>query len=183
MICSFSELKTLLNISTTKSDNYISFLMPIVQSDLLNYLNNSFNPEYTIYTTSENLGIGTTGIDVFSFEYDIYKLDKIYIGGSSQNWTEGTTADYYINGDDYSITIRKSITSTETITADYYRPVYPQGLMVVYADMIDYRLNTDNRSPFKSETIGHYTYTKDEIVNGYPKSIINPAKKWRKVGW
>jgi len=45
-IITIAEVKTLLQITGTSKDTLITALIPIVESDLLEYLNNDFDEEY-----------------------------------------------------------------------------------------------------------------------------------------
>jgi len=181
LIAESTEIKDILNITSTEYDSRISTLRPIVQNDLFNYLKNDFNPEYSRKTTGETLGTGTTGTDTFSFDEDVFEVDALYVGGSSQSWEAGSTEDYIIDRNDYSIEVY-SLGDGEELSADYKYPVYPYGLKLVYADMIEWRLSERNPG-YKSEKLSRYSYTKSDMTEGYPNDILKSADKWKKVGF
>ncbi len=60
---------------------------------------------------------------------------------------------------------------------------YPKGIELVFANMLGFILS--NKHGVKSESIARYSvsYNNDaqNLLNGYPDSVIKPLTKWRKV--
>jgi len=57
---------------------------------------------------------------------------------------------------------------------------YPDDSQVTSSLMIGFHLN-NKPDGMKSETIGSYSYTKEEITDGYPKSIARRIKRFHKL--
>ena len=56
---------------------------------------------------------------------------------------------------------------------------YPDGADFTAAKMIGYLLNSNNNG-MQSESIGKYSYSKEEMLHGYPKSISGRIKRYAK---
>ena len=60
---------------------------------------------------------------------------------------------------------------------------YPTGAEYTAAQMIGYRIfhQPENLRGKQSESIGKYSYTKEEMFHGYPKSIVGNIKRYVKI--
>jgi hypothetical protein len=181
MITTRAEIKTLLKISTTTYDDIIDLLLPIIQDDIMSFLKNKF--------ILSDIEVWKGGI---SFS------GNTITDASSTFLTEGFVAgnivvqDSKLNNGFYTVTnvTANTLTVSEDLTTESAENVikinqikYPQGLKLIFANMIGFTLNV--KHGVKSESISRYSvsYANDvqSLINGYPDTITRPLLKWRKI--
>ncbi len=60
--------------------------------------------------------------------------------------------------------------------------VYPTGAELTAIKMISYDLKNNNNYGITSESLGDYSVSYEEVLSGYPKSIISEIKKYISFG-
>jgi hypothetical protein len=195
MIASRTEIKAILQVTTTTNDDLIDRFIPIVESDIREYCNNNFVDDevylqssgisFTANTTSGdtiNLDVATNG-----FVYAQFKDGQtVYVLGSYNNdgffevetVSSATLTLYTSTSRPY---FDELVTEDKDVYVSIFKVLYPNALKFVVADMVNYKLTKQDHSVV-SETVSRYsvTYNRDTL-NGYPKSLMAGLNKWRHV--
>jgi hypothetical protein len=181
MITTRAEIKTLLKITGNTQDDLIDLLLPIIQDDILSFLKNKFILK-----------------DVEVWKGGISFSGNTITDASGTFLTEGFVTgnvviqDSKLNDGFYTVTNVTAgvLTVSEDLTTETAGNVikinqikYPQGLKLVFANMIGFTMNV--KHGVKSESISRYSvsYANDvqSLINGYPDTITRPLVKWRKI--
>lgn len=182
-IITLTEVKELLQITTTSTDSLIETLIPIVVVDAHEYTKNYFE-NYDVQVSSSTIAFGSDEITA-DYDFDDYGFDDdqwIRVKGSYRN--NGIYKISSVSSSTITIDTDDSIDSITTEDLDDYVTItkieYPKALKLIIAKMINHHLN-DNKDDIKSESISRYSVTYQDSINGYPKSIISGLNRWRKV--
>lgn len=188
-IIELEEVKDILGITDTTYDDRINRLLPFVQDDVVNYLNNAFRDRNTYYasatielnnadpptitdTEEEFLNEGfEAGMDIYvegtQRNNDIYTIataaaGTLTLAATDHLYSEGSTDEY--GGNVISITHVR----------------WPKGLKIYVAQMIWENIDRARNKGIKSRTLGPSSVTYESIEGGgYSKSILNGLGKWR----
>lgn len=182
MIVTVDNAKTLLQISVSTYDTLIKKLIPIVENKIVNYCNNEFISIYeavngimpTVYVWGSEISFNSSTnritdegetIDFSNFRDG----DSIRVYNSLHNngplTIEEVTVNYLLIDDTNTL-----VQEEEGNTIIIARISWPADLELVAAQMIKY--NMQKQGYFKQEKIDDYSYTLDDIVSGYPRSIM-----------
>ena len=192
MIITLNEVKSILRITDNTYDQEIQDLIPLIEEDLVCYLNNAFPDRNTRYSAG-TIQFSSTG-------------DSITITDTqSQFIVEGfsDTMDIYISGTkrNEGIAHLKSVAAgtmitdncdqiiTEKTTDEYGGNVitltrirWPRGLKIYVSKIIWYHISKIKSSDVKSKSYGPASVTYESIEGGqYPKDILAGLAKYKNV--
>lgn len=192
MILTLSEFKTLNQISVSTYDTLINMLIPIVEESIIAYCNNHFIDSYsstnttlpTVYYYSPNISFASADNSINDLTTDF----------TTKSFKVGDTIRIYNTISNDGPRTIKTIAATKIIlesintvnteslgnTIVFARVTYPAQLKLVASQMIRYLLYMQSPG-YKSETLDDYSYTKDEIVGGYPKGIMDGLNNHRSL--
>jgi len=185
------ECKTLLRISsgTTGYDELIDTLIPYVQDDISEICNNEFflRDVYVCgtgiaFTTSTGGGdkITDASSGFLDADHPFVAAQDVVVYGSKHN--DG----FYELASVSSGTLTLS-SSGEVIAeaADEYIKIaqvkWPKGIKPTAAKMVWYHIENAKSGRPKSESIDDYSVTHEDIVSGYPASIVGGLRPWMMV--
>lgn len=166
MILTLDEAKTLLKITGTDQDEYLSTILPMVESDIIHYTKNDFGV------------VDMTSTKVLD---QVITSDNSLKSGDTILFLTGINADIPFTVASATPT---EITIVELIDSDIYsrtfvKVKYPKGLKLVASNMVNFKL-TENVG-IKSETIGQYSVEYDKLsVAVYPQETWNALMKYSK---
>lgn len=196
MIASRTEIKAILQITSTTNDDLIDRFIPIVESDIREHCNNNFVDDEVYLQSSEisfthnstsadtiNLANATNG-----FSYAQFKDGQtVFVLGSYNNdgfFEVETVSSAALTL--YTSTSRPYfdplVTEDKDVYVSIFKVLYPNALKLVMADMVNYKLSKQDHGVL-SETVSRYsvTYNRQDTVDGYPKSLMAGLNKWRHV--
>jgi len=172
-IITLAEVKAILQITATTYDTLIGILIPIAEAKYLEIRNIPF------FTFEATITSGSGIIDLYTPD-DFKKIniqDKIETRDDSGVKLRGLAT--YLDTDDVAVTVNANSTTTES---EAELVVYPGSADYTLSKMIDYYMNRDNASGYKSETFGTYNYTKFDIKNELPRDITGLIDSYQS-GW
>lgn len=190
-VVNLGKIKALLSITDNTYDSIISTLIPIVQEDMLYYLNNGFQDENIKYE-SANISIvrGTpdtiTDADSQFVNYNFaVGMDILVEGGGNTNFgvytLEGVAAGTLTlntNNTVRSQTYNDNYTSPGTIKISMIN--WPMGIEWYFAQMIWFNIDRTKVDDIKSKSLGPSSITyRDLQSGGYPSIVLNGLKKWK----
>ena len=195
MIASRTEIKAILQVTTTTNDDLIDRMIPIVESDIREYCNNNFVDD-EVYLQSSGISFthNSTSADTINlsdatngFSYAQFKDGQtVYVLGSYNNdgfFEVETVSSAALTL--YTSTSRPYfdplVTEDKDVYVSIFKVLYPNALKFAVADMVKYKLSNQDQSVL-SETVSRYsvTYNRDSM-SGYPKSLMTGLNKWRHV--
>jgi hypothetical protein len=195
-ITTLNEVKSILNITTTDNDDWITTLIPQVEDDYLNIRGKPFELGTRVQfetlglSSDEDMGL-TIGEDDYVIElkdndtahmiaYRVYQQMKpsvLYklslVNASSSSADVLFTEKYPKYQEDYSVmdlSVDASANFDTTITK--METFYPTGAEQTAAQMISYQM--DKPGGVQSESLGDYSVTYAETGGGgYPRNIMS----------
>jgi hypothetical protein len=175
-----TEVKTLLQISNTDWDTFITFNIPLVINTICDHCKNHFLDE-DIYITSENVTFANTdsSITITELAGEFVAGDYIRIYESARN--NGCAKIDTVNSTKIVVSEIDIINETVDNSIIIFRANYPKSLKLTAAQMIKFLIA--NHDPFiKSEKIDDYSVTFDdeEMVDGFPRSIMSKLNRFKK---
>jgi hypothetical protein len=175
-----AETKTLLQISDTSQDTFITFNIPNIINSVCDHCKNHFLDE-NIYIKSENVTFANAdnSITITDFDDEFIAGDYIRIYESARN--NGYALIDSI--DDTKLVVSGIEIIDETVESNIiiFRSSYPKSLKLSAAKMLNFLIK--NQDPFiKSEKIDDYsvTFAENEMVDGFPKNIMSAFSRFRK---
>lgn len=173
-----TEVKSLLQISITTWDSYITSILLIMPDWIIDYCNNHFLNSELYYTAntltfaSQTITDSASGFVTAGFVADM----EIYIEGSDNN-----DGHYIINTAAAGSLVVKNKTftaesSSEVITICQVR--YPEGLKLAVASIIGYLLSIGKSQNVASESTGDYSVS---YLTDMPEHILKQLKPYRIV--
>jgi hypothetical protein len=179
MIISLLDIKTLLQITTTDSDDLILLNMPIVEKAICNYCNNDFLDEDFDYIFSNDFvfSIVDNSISLTNIGDDLVAGDNIRLYNSARN-------DRVLSIK--TVSVNKLVLDTDIFLESDDRSIilariqYPDDLKMAFVQMMDFTLQKYNVG-LKNEKIDDYSITYNDLINGYPKSIMSGLQCYRQV--
>ena len=183
MIATLAEIKTLLGITDTSKDAQITALIPMVENDVLQYCNNSFESAFATWggsVTPTQAGSVYTFVGTAFLASLITSGDYIHVTGTLRN--DG----YYhvTNITDTVITVDSPMINEPAITASIAAVEIPAGLKIYFAKMIGWNVYNFKSSGLSSESIGNYSYSMKDGASGdagYPADMLKGLDRWRRV--
>lgn len=182
MIATLAEIKTILGITDTTYDAVITAILPGVENDLLEWLNNKFLFDSVSYgasltPTASNTFVGTSGgINSIGFANG----DIIYVEGSNRNDGFFTLASFT----DTNFTVSETVVTETAKTLTVTLVKFPSQLKVAIARMVGSRVLNGNRSMVggvRSESLADYSVTLNLSSSsaGYSDDILGEVSTLR----
>lgn len=177
---SVSEIKTMLQITSTEYDSKIQSYIPVITDNIISHCNNHFlNPHFD-YFLSSNIVFDDSKIQLTNIgNYELVAGDYIRVYGSLRNdntFLIGSVSTDYL-------TIDSTFNSIEN--EDLNKSVlislckYPQALKLTFSQMVGYKLE-NYKAGIVSKQIDDYSYTLEkDLVSGYPKSIMSDLNNFK----
>lgn len=193
------EVKTILNISDTEYDTIITAMIPLVERDVCEYLNNWFIDRHTQFDTasfrfySRTTTAGAThsrltdSINKKFLQYGFTDTMDVAIDGSWRNngiYTLSSATDSELKFTTGSYNFTKEY-STDFYTGGAIRINrirWPESLKLHIAHIIWYNIERRINFGITGRTIGTNNISYESIMNGqYPPSIMNGLKRWKNL--
>lgn len=190
MINTLTEVKTLLGISNTTNDAYISALIPLVDQAICSHCNNDF-------ILLDKYGYVKTYIDsnTFSFVKNTNSIDSSEINLNNYNFAVGDSVRVFnsennnqlftINSIETTKIIFESIDSVKDEDAGNFiiivKVEFPRDLKLIAADLINWKLQSKKVTPgLKAVKFDDYSATfADNQVKGFPISLMSSLYDYR----
>lgn len=186
VIADTSNLKLFSNITSTKYDELIDSLQPIILEDITKYCNNTFIGS-TMYYYDDTISFSTNNNTIylgdtnFSFS-EFFKAGNIaHISGSIQNngfYSISTAGSSFM-------TTNESIQTESSSSGKFvliFRVLMPKDIPLIASRMIKHIINTQDNPGLQNENEGNYSYSLQAIgSNTYPAGIAKALDKYRKV--
>lgn len=187
-ITNTTTVKTFLKITDSASDALIAALIPEVEADFIMLQNRP------LIVITGNITTGSAVIaSVARYRNDIGIYNQIVFEGDELNddqidhlfdqLEEGATVSdvtglkvfgRIVSVDKLNQTVTISANSSETATGKKLY-IYPAGSQLVAAEMIKHMMN---KKSLQSESLGDYSYTNEQMINGYPESITKKIRRY-----
>lgn len=180
MIATLTEVKNILDITDNLKDAQITTFLPIVQDEIIEYLNNYFITN--VYYATQSISFSASSIldSGNGFITNGIITGNIFVDGSKYNDGLYTVSNVTTGALTISETlINESAGENVRITVVQF----PKALQKPFADMISWSINQNqDLYGIKREVLPDgYSIEYDTTLTNYPKSIIVPLNKWRKV--
>jgi len=196
-----AEVKSILGITASTYDTQIAYFIPLVEEDLIDYLNNTFSDGY-VYRESASAftfvrGDSDTADYITDTEAEFVEkgflsgMDVIVQGGGANvglHTVDSASTDK-LKLSDYGILIGQDQNDTKD---DNYigtilisRVKWPNALKLPAAQMVWYLINDAKASNVQSEKLDDYSVTYKALAvagsNAYPVEVLDRLQKWRKI--
>ena len=196
MIATKIEIKALLAITSTTQDSLIDRLIPIVEDDIREYTNNSFQDDNVfiqsgdILFTRNSTSADTIDLDGSGdgFVDSLFKDGQtVYVQGSFNN--DGfhevetvTSAAMTMFTTTSRPFFQEMVTEDEGVFVLITKVDYPVALKNSMSQMMKYKLSNYDYS-VESETVARYsvTFNTNELINGYPRGLMTALNRWKVV--
>ena len=192
MIMDVEEIKKLLRITATTYDQEIQDLIPIVQRDLVDYLNNSFPDKQTTYLASSielNARSGTDAPTISDTEGQ-FEIEGFAVGMDIALENTYRNVGIYTLSGVSSDTLILSVTDTlmdEESTAEYggrsiriTRIYWPNALKTYFAEMVWEKISRTRERGITNKSLGPSAVTYAETgYGGYSSDLLAGLKKWK----
>jgi hypothetical protein len=187
-ILSTTDVKTLIQETSTTYDTLIGMLLPVCLQDFFDYTNNYFDNNAVIIqgasivasSSDRTLIIDGTNFSTYSFQSG----DEIRIRNSARNdgfYTAMTVSSATItvsSSSDYVATYTLRNESTYEALWTVNKIDVPWGIKPIVASMIKFKIEHTGGTPV-SESLGDYSITYGG--SDYPESIVRSMNKYRLV--
>lgn len=186
------EAKTFLRLATTGTDALIDRLIPEVENDAIEYMNNAFRDPYIynsgLFAVSTSTGAGDKITDGDGNWQSIRFSSgmEVYISGRTSNPGLFSVAAVSTN----VLTLSSSGSVTTQSSSDYWgsgimyvnRVNPPVGLKPYLSQMIGWRLYQEGFNPIDKQSENREAESISYAgSNEYPERVLNGLKKWRKI--
>lgn len=197
-IITVTEVKNLLNITEATYDNQIARLIPYVQDDLVEYLNNYFQDHFVTRESVSYISFvrSTTGSGDYIFDSDdrwtkngfLSNIDVVVEGGYSNmgihHVVTASTDTLTLSSSGEVISQDPADSSNENLIGNIRvsRVIWPKGLKRYAAQMIWYNIRRQKETGIQSESIDDYSVTYAPLAGGgYPDNIMTGLKPYRRA--
>jgi len=195
-----AEVKSILGITATTYDSQIAFFLPIVEDDLIEYLNRTFSDGYVYRESASALKFVRGDSDTADYIGDTEAefVEKGFLSGMDII-VQGGGANVGLHSISSASTGRLLLSETGILIGqdqndtrdDNYigsilisRVKWPNALKLPAAKMIWSLIDKGKVSNVQSEKIDDYSVTFAALTvvgnNAYPKTIIDMLTKWRR---
>jgi len=190
-----AEVKSVLGITASTYDTQIAFFLPIVEDDLLSYLNNTFSDGY-VYKESVSAfafirGDSDTADHITDTEAEFIEkgflsgMDIVVQGGGANvglhTISSASTDRLLLSGTGILIDQDQGDTKDDNYIGSVLisRVKWPNSLKLPAAKMVWSLIDNAKVSDIKSEKLDDYSVTYIG-GNAYPTAIMNMLQKWRR---
>lgn len=197
-IITVTEAKNILNITEATYDNQIARLIPYVQDDICEYLDNYFQDRYVARESVSYISFvrSTTGSGDYIFDSDdrwtkngfLSDIDVVVEGGYSNvgihHVVTATTDTLTLDSSGELIGQNPADSSNENLIGNVKvsRVIWPKGLKRYVAQMIWYNIQRQKETGVVSESIDDYSVTYASLSGGgYPENITAGLRPYRRA--
>jgi hypothetical protein len=183
MIISRNEVKTLLQITDATKDDLIDALIPILQDDILAYLNNNF--KVPLYRENISISFDEATNEIRDSENGFTEAkfsDAIHVIVEGSKRNDGI---YYVNTVTAGVlTIGSGKAVVDEAAGEYIcvtKIMFPDALKLAVSRMIAGAVEKASMNGIKSESIGDYsiTYLADSD-NDFRLSVLKSLNQYRR---
>jgi hypothetical protein len=195
-----TEVKRILGITDSTYNIQIAFFLPVVEEDLIEYLNNAFSDGYVYRESGSALEFVQGDSDTADYITDTEAkfLEKGFLAGMDIT-VQGGGANVGLHSISSASTGRLLLSETgilinqdqDDTSDDNYignilisRVKWPNALKLPAAQMIWYLIDDSKASNVQSEKLDDYSVTYKALAvagsNAYPVEILDRLKKWQK---
>ena len=181
MIITTAITKTILGITGSDYDTQIAALIPYVQEDVIAICNPGYTKDENIYVDGITIAFTNTDPDTIT-DSDSGFVDAGFEGGHDIVVEDSESNDGVYNVDTVTAGVL-TLDSSEELTTEsageditITRIKWEKENLFYIAKMIWYCIKHVKDFNVKSESLSRYNVTYEDIVNGYPKSIISGFK-------
>ena len=190
-----AEVKSVLGITTTTYDSQIAFFLPIVEDDLIQYLNNTFSDGYVYKESGSALSFVRGDSDTADYIGDteaefvekgfLSGMDIIVQGGGANvglhSVSSASTGRLLLSETGVLISQAQNDTKDDNCVGNILisRVKWPNALKLPAAKMIWSLIDNAKVSDVKSEKLDDYSITYIG-GNAYPTAITDMLSKWRR---
>lgn len=173
MILSLANLKVLLKITGNDDDAFLKMTMPIIEESICRYCKDDFiSNDFDLHTSSDFVFSEVdNSISLINIGDELIAGDTIRIYNSHRNdralLVKTVSIDKLIIDDDYNFVYPEQENQVIVMS----RINYPDDLKLPFIQMMNYVMKNYNVG-IKSEKIDDYSISYDELIDGYPKSIM-----------
>ncbi|MBW1726886.1 MAG: hypothetical protein JRJ62_04760 [Deltaproteobacteria bacterium] len=186
MIATIGQIVTILDLTTDAEIDKARMLLPIVQSDVIDYTNNLFT-ENDRYVSGDGIAFVSSGRQITDedegfIDASFYAGMDIYVDGSLNN--------------DGIYEVANVAAGTLTLASDFnlidedagegviiWKVKFPQALTLIAAQMIKALMSGDRLAGIKAKSLGDYSETFEIGGNSYPVGIEKALNKYRRIAW
>ena len=191
MIVTLPECKRLVQYTKDTNDTLILTLIPIVQADLCEYLNNYFLDTTINYHVSEVSFVKGSPDTITDDDSEFVKKRfatgmDIYVEGATDSSNDGIWELAGVAAGTLTLTSSNELVSMAYDDSDYpiagariARIVWPKTLKLVVAQLVKYLIDRSNPDGALSESIDDVTIQYDRRGQ-YPREILAKADKYRR---
>lgn len=186
-IITLAETKTILRISDSSEDTFISAMIPMIQDFVITYCNNSFEFK------KDDIYLETSGISFVSSTRKIVDEADGFIEAGFVNGMEVKVFGSLYNDGIYLVdtvlAASLELDSAESLTdEDEGLTVlitwvkFPEGIKPAVAKLIRYEIQNSITDKASAERVGNesYTYDKNRGTGIYPKELLNNFRTWKR---
>ncbi len=198
-----AEVKSILGITASTYDTQIAFFLPLVEDDLIAYLNNTFSDGYVYRESGSALTFVRGDSDTADYITDteaefvekgfLSGMDIIVQGGGANvglHTVSSASTDKLLLSE-YGILINQNQGDTKDDNhignVLISRVKWQNALKMPAAQMIWYLIDDAKASNVQSEKLDDYSVTYKSIAmagsNAYPTEILDRLDKWRRPGF
>jgi len=185
MIITLSQVKDLLNITSTAKDALISALIPEAEAKYLQIRNYPFDQFYGSITNGSKTitDIVIYPSTVITSTSNDYKSTASYIDRMSYVYNSEYNIDNYVTAVNETSNSIEIDTAAEDTVANIVLTVYPQGAKLTAAKIVQYMMSSNSMNGMQSESIGSYSYSRGTTGNphGVPDDIVKSIKRYINV--
>jgi hypothetical protein len=165
-IVTLAEVKTYLQISDTSQDTLIDALIPQVEQMFLKIRGIPF---FTMIGDTTDTSADIEDVHRSDNDSSFPIKEELYYGQIIEDKETGYRATVdSINEDDSEITVDTNASATsEAVTFT----IYPVASQLASSKIVGYFLSTSSGDGLKSESIGTYSYAKQDLKSGLPMDI------------
>jgi len=184
MVVTLSEVKSILQITSSTYDTLISMLIPLVEQSIIDYCNNDFIDENFNYILSTAIKFNSSdnSIELSGIEsMGLVANDTIRIYGSLRNDSAYTISSIATPNKLILNTINTLITEDENKPVSLVRIKYPITFKFTAAQMINVSIQKTVQPGLISETIDDHTMVFDKLINNYPSTLMSSLNNYRSL--
>lgn len=195
-----AEVKTILGITSSTYDTQIAYFIPLVEDDLLEYLNNNFPDGYVYKESASELAFVRGDSDTTDYISDtaaeflvkgfLSGMDIVVEGGGANvgHYHVDSASTGKLKLTEYGILIDQDQddTSDDNCIGNIVisRVKWPPALKLPAAQMTWHLINDAKASNVQSESLDDYSVTYKALAvagsNAYPVEILDRLDKWRR---
>jgi hypothetical protein len=177
--------------SYNEYDELITYLIPIVERDVCEYLNNYFEDKQTRYQSGfDFIPKGTSNAYIFDSDskfssYGFTSTMDFIVEGSRRNCglyhaSNLSNSKMYIGSTEDFTSEKSSYANYASASVRLTRVRWPEAMKVYIAQIIWFNINRSKDYMIASKSIGPTSVSYESLgAKGYPQSLYSGLNKWR----